>query len=681
MTDLRMLRARCVLALAAIVLLAGAMAARADTNAWTVASGTNDWYGDTNYWSLTHFPLAGEDVVITNAGVGVLLTNSAPASSSFNSLVISNTATLIFSNWDTALSATDVKIQKSSIVTCAGPFTNSPEMSNRVWLVCSNLFIAASASINANGKGYTGGAGPGSGTAVGQGGGYGGQGQTAGGIPGGAPYGSAETPVEPGSGGFGVGVGGGAVRVDAQGLITVNGTITANANGSVDAPGSGGAIYITCKTFAGTNGIVSADGGSPLNSSTRGGGGGGRIAIRYAPALQTNLPVPGVTFSAAAGKRANNAPPGQAPNAYRGDLGTLYLTDASWLTETIPHSGRLIIPSFTSWCVSQLTVTNGWIRFSGEDFRLTVTNDAQIIGWYARLDLGAAPWTNRAAFNNYCNPTVGPTLTVGGDLILTNEGSLFVHSGVTNGVPRDYGALVSVGGTMTVGASSWIVPISHPTDGGSVFFQVRHLVISGINGGFDASGRGWAGGYQTNGYGLGGGLSTGTVTSAGGGYGGLGRNSKNLPSGATYGSSNAPVAPGSGGGYTGGKAGNGGGVVRVEAAGTVTLNGTIKADAMSDGSIFSSVSAGGASGGGIYITCRDITSTNGFLSAKGGPSTSSNTGVGGGGRIAVWFWRSDTTGATVSNSVAGGTSPTVTADVGTVVWKKLPARGTLIELR
>ena len=145
-----------------VLAMIGLMAAGAfSQNIWQGGAGTNDWYATTANWSAGHFPAAGETVVITNANVGVLLTNSAPAAGWLDSLMISNTATLIFTNWDTALSATNVWIRKSAIVTCAGPFTNAPAMSNRVYLVCSNLTLEIGGQINVNGLGYAAACGPG----------------------------------------------------------------------------------------------------------------------------------------------------------------------------------------------------------------------------------------------------------------------------------------------------------------------------------------------------------------------------------------------------------------------------------------------------------------------------------------------------------------------------------------
>ncbi len=59
------------------------------------------------------------------------------------------------------------------------------------------------------------------------------------------------------------GHGGGAVQIAAGGgAVTVNGTITANGQAAPDwnaGGGSGGGIYITCRTLAGTGGVVQAN--------------------------------------------------------------------------------------------------------------------------------------------------------------------------------------------------------------------------------------------------------------------------------------------------------------------------------------------------------------------------------------------------------------------------------------
>ncbi|MBI2440770.1 MAG: hypothetical protein HYV35_05295, partial [Lentisphaerae bacterium] len=96
--------------------------AKATTVTWlTPGPSTNDWTIGTN-WSSGFAPTNGNDVLIANANVGVLLTN---ATYSLSSIVLSNKCTLIFSNWDTALSATNVFILSNASMTCIGFFTNN----------------------------------------------------------------------------------------------------------------------------------------------------------------------------------------------------------------------------------------------------------------------------------------------------------------------------------------------------------------------------------------------------------------------------------------------------------------------------------------------------------------------------------------------------------------------------
>jgi hypothetical protein len=72
------------------------------------------------------------------------------------------------------------------------------------------------------------------------------------------------------------------VWIVARGTATLDGTLRANGgegyNGS--GGGSGGGIYLSCKTLAGTNGVLQANGGAPtIYGGAGGGGGGGRIAV------------------------------------------------------------------------------------------------------------------------------------------------------------------------------------------------------------------------------------------------------------------------------------------------------------------------------------------------------------------------------------------------------------------
>ena len=562
---------------AGILALAGLLTAGATAqNVWTVTSGTNDWYGDIANWSLGHFPQAGEAVVITNKGVGVLLTNAAPAAGCLDSLTISNTATLIFTNWTTSLSATNIWIQKSATVTCAGPFTNAPAMSNRVWLACSNLMIDGGGTINVDYKGYQGstsitvpGCGPGGGAAGGDGGshgGFGGKGGPA--ICGGNyPCGDPLAPLAPGSGGGGGvsaggigGAGGGAIRISATGRVLVNGSISANgdANHITQAGGgSGGSIYITCQTIGGTNLIQANGGGGQIWGAD---GGGGRIALDYNAPAQSNAAAATLRLTVLPGIQATVA--NSIPfNILAGDLGTISLPDTALLYNPINVSGQLLIGNFLSWSPSQLTVSNAWVRFPQEGFHLTVLNDLTIVkgSSIGRLDVGATMFTNfnggtSDQFFPYCRlfaATTPPKLSVGGNLILTNGAVLAVFSAPTNGATPVYGSLVAVTNELRVGTRCWVYPYSHWSNGGSPFFSVGSLTVA-TNAGFNADSSGYAGGANAGagagnagaGFGPGGGTGISYAVEAGGSYGGLGGRAA---AGKSYGSSNAPAMPGSGG--------------------------------------------------------------------------------------------------------------------------------------
>ena len=146
--------------------------------------------------------------------------------------------------------------------------------------------VEAGGRIDGDSLGYAGTCGPGVGIGRG-GGGYGGAGGKAYNGPevGGPTYGSSNAPAWPGSGsgnvGYGTRPGGGVFRLEATGMVTVDGTITVNGSDAAHdyGAGAGGSIYIICRKLNGSTGVFSARGGD--TSDTSGGGGGGRIAIRF----------------------------------------------------------------------------------------------------------------------------------------------------------------------------------------------------------------------------------------------------------------------------------------------------------------------------------------------------------------------------------------------------------------
>ena len=598
---------------------------------------TTTFYG-AGMWSLgsgwsNGVPVDGDTVVIWN---GANVTNSWLNTANLISYTLSAGATQTFVGTNIFLYATNAYIYGTLTHT-----TNTTSAAvGGVWypdsllqIAASNVTVYAGGKIDVNGKGYQGnpgaaGYGPGGGNGVnyGAGGGYGGKGgdgYNAG--SGGTNYGLASAPVDPGSGAKGhssypantPGSGGGAVHIRATGLVTIDGSITANGtDGQVNyaGGGSGGGIYIECSTFQGS-GLIWANGGNGTTGETGGGGGGGRIAIVYTnAATQAGLSKPSVVFSTRGGTGSTTL-----GNAYMGQYGTLYFPDAIAFPSTnLTGFFLLVIPSFTSWGPSSLTITNGLVVLTN-GFSLTVTNQMLLDNG------GGLVLSNHAALN--C-----------GSLVVTNGSSLYMYSGTTGGAPwSTYGSLISVTNNMVIASSATNFLYSEPTNGGSVYLTAANLIV-GAGGMMSGDGNGYYG-YNypavTDAYGPGHASTAANYGSAGyGGPGGKGTGN----GGVTYGSAIAPVDPGSGGMGGGSSAGYGGGngaaAIRIHSPGQVTVNGTISANG--NGGFFA---GGGGSGGSVYIDC-DTFKGVGLVRAEGGDGAAGNgaSGAGaGGGRIAVYY--------------------------------------------
>jgi len=98
---------------------------------WTAAAG--DWNTGGN-WSPPAIPVAGEAVTVSVGNAVISLTNETPLLGSFTMTA----GKLVFSNWTTRLMATNVTISGGT-ATVANAFADT-DMSNRVWIVCSNDF-------------------------------------------------------------------------------------------------------------------------------------------------------------------------------------------------------------------------------------------------------------------------------------------------------------------------------------------------------------------------------------------------------------------------------------------------------------------------------------------------------------------------------------------------------------
>lgn len=373
--------------------------------------------------------------------------------------------------------------------------------------------------------------------------------------------------------------------------------------------------------------------------------------------------------------------------------------ESSNLTTLAIDQPRILVAAFDSPSPTTLTWASGagnwtnWANWSpagipaGPNSRAVISGGSVLLSDPMRLN--ALTLTN-AAVLTFSNGTDAATLQVDGSLNLSSTGRLYVYAGTTNPPSRDWGALVSVGGTMTVASNSWVYPYSERYSGGSPLFRVGNLTVVGPSGGFDANNAGYVGGGSghTAGYGPGGGgggnpPNLSPMRGGGGGHGGKGGAGSDCSGSTSYGFGGAtndslqmPIAPGSGGGAKsdGTAGGVGGGLIRIEAGNRITLDGTLRAN----GANGNPDSSAGGSGGGIYLTCRSLSGTMATLFAKGGAGSTLGGG-GGGGRIAIWSMGDSSATNGWAISVTGGTASSGSPGLdGTIFWGHLRIPGTVI---
>ena len=676
-------------------------------NAWK-EDGTGDW-NDPERWTRDRVPQAGDRVMISGVA-NVALTNET---AQIQSLTLSGSARLTMTGWDTRIRAAgDVSVEKGCTVTCTGGFTGEPGDSvvkSRVWIECGGDFtLAEGAAIDVAEKGWHGGwkahrkgCGPGGSNAS--------NGGSHGGLCGlevakrtcGVVYDDPFAPIEPGSGGgggdsveFGAnsqttsqygGHGGGAVRIAATGKATVNGTIKADGHGADPTRswlshrgGAGGSVWISCSSFAGSYGRITAKGGDAnrcvypewywkqpngnnANADTTSmTGGGGMIRIEYADtAAQAAEPLEGMVISAAAGNLCGDTSSGGADfrlsvanrDKYRGeaDLGTLTFTDNAIVDKLLGKglSGRLVGVSDYTYA-GDLVWTNGHVRFAGEGANVTVTGDLTIRNDASRLEVGGMHIvSNRSIVVNVYAGKVLNRLAVAGDFTVTDGAAFDIRAAETNATMR-WGGEVVVDGNFTVGANAIVHPWCEVRNLGAPHFEVGGNVTVAATGRIDADRRGGAQGWSTGGFdpfmlsdettgAIGGhsaGFGVGTARAAA--HGGLAGKGVKVtiadPETVSYSTFTStavddewtaefPGAGGSSGGYA--AAGEGGGLVYIEAEGDIVVNGTVSAAGFCgveySGIAYSWNCAGAGAGGGIHLLGRTFSGGEGaVLDVTGG---------------------------------------------------------------
>lgn len=571
-------------------------AAGAVTRYWTGAVSTN-WNAAAN-WSENVVPVAGDDVVVSNVGLRPYLSEATPH---LNSLLLANGQTLTQLGWDSAVTATDMQINGTVKHGINPGVTNSLGQwvpLHRIYLVGTNITI--NGTLDANGAGFRRYAGPGRANDDYSGGGYGtvgGWGWSQGYYSGGPEYGDPAMPEMPGSGGGSVNTsreGGGAIRVAAIEHLAINGILTANGvNGATShgGGGSGGGIWLSCRTFGGiASGVVRASGGN--GNSCGGGGGGGRIAVHYDATAQAEMPLSPVQFEASAGLQGADTriPPKQQA------MGTLFLTDAGWLQSNLSgkrfYQTKLVIPGMSKW---------------------SHVGDLMLNACRIELERGVS-------------------LEVTGSLVLTNGAALVLQAAPVADPLATAGVKLQIGSNLALHSGCWIYPVADHTNGAMATLAVGGNLFVAAGSGFDADATGYAPGegpgraqaVEGDGHG-------------GGGYGGQGGSGYNGGGqGASYGKVEGPVQCGSGGGEDiGFRCGSGGGAIRLEIEGNAVINGWLTAR----GGISHYGHRGGGAGGGISLTCRTLRGGSTGLIRVDGGTASMYAGNGGGGRIVIDYDR------------------------------------------
>jgi hypothetical protein len=478
----------------------------------------------------------------------------------------------------------------------AGGTAESPYGSGPI-ITATDITIAAGGSINADGMGFNHANGPGAGYTV-------------------STRGSG--------GGFG-GVGG-----DSS-----TGAVGGSTYGSASAPtalGSGGGYYSTWKGSGGgamklvatgtitVDGILSAN-GDDVGGGNSSGGSGGSIWIASGTLTGSG------TVSATGGT-------GSITNGGGGGGGRIDVSDT-----TYDFSGTITSAGGTAYFDGQA----GTIVFpAGFWTNLTLTQDIAL--------------SNDLNVSGSLTISDGVTLTVDSDLSV--EATLTVQSGGTLIVDGD----LIVGTTLTVANGGTLVLVGdpHAINGGTAenpYGSGRTVTATDITialgGSINADGTGFR---YASGPGAG---YTASYRCSGGGFGGVGGDSSTgAVGGSTYGSASAPTALGSGGGYYSTWKGSGGGAIKLVAAGTITVDGTLSAN----GDNVGGDNSAGGSGGSIWIA-SGVLAGSGTISAIGGNAHTSYPGGGGGGRIDV----SDTTNGFAGIMSVNGGAGFMDGEDGTIV--------------
>jgi hypothetical protein len=563
----------------------------------------------------------------------------------------------------------DLIIDGGHTLECQADNDGDPVNGSGVIINATNINIAATAAISADGLGFRSNEGPGVGEYAndqGSGGSHGGIGGDGIAAAHGSTYGSVSAPTALGSGGaynwsgrttLG-GTGAGAIKLNVTDTLTVDGTVSADGGryiGGRTGGGSGGSVWIDALTLAGS-GSITADGG--IGYATEGGGGaGGRIALQW-----TTTPR---TFNGIIRAKGGTG-------WIAGHHGTIWVPSDKWnelWNATYPVNGSIALAP-GEYTIAELNIDSGvTLECQGGEAGIVVDNvDATFdpegtwtigsnagqygndIRWHEAGDGSAtATWTphipEAGDYNVYAWWTTHPNRATNAKYIINHdEGApdeVIVNQEVDGSQWNLLGQYYFDGTDDSVvltseGANEYIIadaimiaktPVGDegdPLHGLGVIIKSDNITIaSGAK--ISADGLGYEG------PGVGESISD---QGSGGSHGGIGGDGIAAAHGSTYGSVNEPLALGSGGAYNWGGfdtyGGTGAGAIKLDVSYTLTVNGTVSAD----GGRYIGGRTGGGSGGSVWIKTSTLAGS-GSITADGGVGYATEGGGGGGGRIAL----------------------------------------------
>ena len=506
------------------------------------------------------------------------------------------------------------------------------------------------------------------------------------------PYGKIQAPEEPGSGSGGTtNLGGGAIRLDVAGLLTIDGAIDADALQHKNYMGAGGSVYLRAGTIAGA-GTVSADSMTASSGNACGSGSGGRVAII--------LTGDGATFDDFDPQTHCSAVSGTlGAGQALGQSGTIYAETP----QDTPGEGWLILKSTATaskngYC-NMVPVASydddGSVKYA----RITVINNSAkaYVPDYATVDMsvmevGAVPSTVVLGGGTWKPPFDGvidyPVVSYGGlagidaecvnfisgsSLVLKldepepYEGDMTIGEGVTVTVSE---TLMQIGGDLTVNGTINRVESTVPADPKAISISVGGNLIVGATGVISAESLGYGGKKcpldQTY----------DGVSGSHGGWGWLTTAATSGPCGLEpYGSVKDPDTFGAGGSKE-----RGGGVLRLNVSGKLTNNGLVTVSAKEVGYY-------GGTGGSLNIIAASLEGSGTFTAGACWQSfVTGNWAQSAGGRLAIRLTDanadfSEFTGKILANG-SRKPSPSAGEHVGSAgtVWLKTAADdgGTLI---